>query len=88
MNFKSFGNETGGGGGRPSGNFSLTRQPLVHSLTFDEFMNNMGGSRKDFGSMNMDELLKNIWTTEEVQTMGSARVCTNDGGVGASHLQW
>ncbi|KAG5099339.1 hypothetical protein JHK82_044391 [Glycine max] len=87
FDFKSFGNETGGGRGRPSGNFSLTRQPLVHSLTFDEFMNNMGGSGKDFGSMNMDELLKNIWTTEEVQTMGSARVCTDDGGVGASHLQ-
>ena len=60
----------------------------MHSLTFDEFMNNMGGSGKDFGSMNMDELLKNIWTTKEVQTMASARVCTDDGGVGASHLQW
>ena len=87
MNFKSFGNETGGGGGRPSGNFSLTRQPSVYSLTFDEFMNSMGGSGKDFGSMNMDELLKNIWTAEEVQTMASAGVAADDGGAGASHLQ-
>ncbi|XP_047161192.1 ABSCISIC ACID-INSENSITIVE 5-like protein 5 isoform X1 [Vigna umbellata] len=88
MNFKSFGNEAGGdGGGRPVGNFSLTRQPSVYSLTFDEFMNSMGGSGKDFGSMNMDELLKNIWTAEEVQTMASAGVATEDVGAGVSHLQ-
>lgn len=80
MNFKSFGNEQGagdsgggGGGGRPpAGNFSLTRQPSVYSLTFDEFVSSMGGSGKDFGSMNMDELLKNIWSAEEVQTMGGS----------------
>ncbi|KAG5033953.1 hypothetical protein GLYMA_04G039300v4 [Glycine max] len=87
MNFKSFGNEAGGGGGRQAGNFSLTRQPSVYSLTFDEFMNSMGGSGKDFGSMNMDELLKNIWTAEEVQTMASAGVAADDGGAGVSHLQ-
>nr|AGV54705.1 bZIP transcription factor 6 [Phaseolus vulgaris] len=88
MNFKSFGNEAGGdGGGRPPGNFSLTRQSSVYSLTFDEFMNTMGGSGKDFGSMNMDELLKNIWTAEEVQTMASAGVAADDGGAGISHLQ-
>ncbi|KAK7351643.1 hypothetical protein VNO77_11237 [Canavalia gladiata] len=92
MNFKSFGNEAGGGdnggGGRPpAGNFSLARQPSVYSLTFDEFMTSMGGSGKDFGSMNMDELLKNIWTAEEVQTMASATAAGEDGGVGVSHLQ-
>jgi ABA responsive element binding factor len=33
----------------------------------------MGGSLgKDFGSMNMDELLKNIWSAEETQTMATA----------------
>ncbi|KAL5074767.1 hypothetical protein RYX36_013751 [Vicia faba] len=76
MNFKGFGNDPGasavaGGGGRTTaGSFSLARQSSVYSLTIDEFMNSMGGSGKDFGSMNMDELLKNIWTAEEVQTMG------------------
>ncbi|CAJ2640977.1 unnamed protein product [Trifolium pratense] len=78
MNFKGFGNDpgasaaaAGGGVGRTTpGNFPLARQPSVYSLTVDEFMNSMGGSGKDFGSMNMDELLKNIWTAEEVQTMG------------------
>lgn len=83
MNFKGFGNDPGasaGGGGRTTtGNFSLARQTSVYSLTVDEFMNSMGGSGKDFGSMNMDELLKNIWSAEEVQTMG--------GEEGISHLQ-
>ncbi|XP_027354224.1 ABSCISIC ACID-INSENSITIVE 5-like protein 5 isoform X1 [Abrus precatorius] len=90
MNFKSFGNEAAGGdggGGRPVGNFSLARQPSVYSLTFDEFMSSMGGSGKDFGSMNMDELLKNIWSAEEVQTMASGSATGLDGGVGVSHLQ-
>lgn len=44
----------------------LARQNSVFSLTFDEFQNSWGGGiGKDFGSMNMDELLKNIWTAEE-----------------------
>ncbi|CAG7885067.1 unnamed protein product [Brassica rapa] len=39
----------------------LTRQNSVFSLTFDEFQNSWGGGiGKDFGSMNMDELLKSI----------------------------
>lgn len=87
MNFKGFGNDqgtaAGSSGGRPvattAGNLPLTRQSSVYSLTVDEFMNSMGGSGKDFGSMNMDELLKNIWSAEEVQTVG--------GEEGMSHLQ-
>uniref|UniRef100_A0A803KQW6 BZIP domain-containing protein n=1 Tax=Chenopodium quinoa TaxID=63459 RepID=A0A803KQW6_CHEQI len=79
MNFgKSFGNEaagdgSAGGSGRPpgsglgSGNFGLARQLSIYSLTFDEFQNTLGGMGKDFGSMNMDELLKNIWSAEETQ---------------------
>ncbi|PKA58473.1 Abscisic acid-insensitive 5-like protein 5 [Apostasia shenzhenica] len=31
-----------------------------------------GGIRKEFGSMNMDEFLKNIWTAEESQAMAAA----------------
>lgn len=85
MNFKGFGNDpgasaagAGNGGGRiAAGNFPLTRQPSVYSLTVDEFMNSMGGSGKDFGSMNMDELLKNIWSAEEVQTMGGEEAISN-----------
>ncbi|XP_010263534.1 PREDICTED: ABSCISIC ACID-INSENSITIVE 5-like protein 5 isoform X2 [Nelumbo nucifera] len=75
MNFKNAGDvpppEGSGGSGRLSGNFLLARQPSIYSLTFDEFQNTMGGLGKDFGSMNMDEFLKNIWTAEEAQAMAS-----------------
>nr|XP_027094182.1 bZIP transcription factor 46-like [Coffea arabica]XP_027094183.1 bZIP transcription factor 46-like [Coffea arabica] len=86
FNFKNFGNEQmeGSGGGRPPGNFPLARQPSVYSLTFDEFQTTMGGVGKDFGSMNMDELLKNIWSAEEFQTMGPA---SQDVGASGGHLQ-
>ncbi|XP_050366982.1 ABSCISIC ACID-INSENSITIVE 5-like protein 7 isoform X2 [Argentina anserina] len=69
INFKNFGDVQNGdvNGGRLAGNFSLARQSSVYSLTFDEFQNTMGGLGKDFGSMNMDELLKNIWSAEETQ---------------------
>ncbi|KAF7817493.1 ABSCISIC ACID-INSENSITIVE 5-like protein 5 [Senna tora] len=78
------------GGGKPPGNFPLAREPSVYSLTFDEFMSSMGGSGKDFGSMNMDELLKNIWTAEEIQTMASITTGGVQQGAGAptgGHLQ-
>ncbi|KAJ4841540.1 hypothetical protein Tsubulata_001747 [Turnera subulata] len=90
FNFKGFVNDPadaggGGGGSRPPGNFPLTRQPSIYSLTFEEFQNTVGGSLgKDFGSMNMDELLKNIWSAEETQTMAAA---TSTTGVGQEGLQ-
>lgn len=59
-----------GSDGRPVGN--LARQPSIYALTFDEFQNTLGGHGKDFGSMNMDEFLKNIWTAEEMQAMASS----------------
>ncbi|XP_024031695.1 ABSCISIC ACID-INSENSITIVE 5-like protein 5 isoform X1 [Morus notabilis] len=90
MNFRAFGNElpaSGGGVGRPPGGNQLVRQSSIYSLTFDEFQNTMGGSLgKDFGSMNMDELLKNIWSAEEIQSMtsvGGASVAVQSGGGGA-----
>uniref|UniRef100_A0A1D1Z9H4 ABSCISIC ACID-INSENSITIVE 5-like protein 5 n=1 Tax=Anthurium amnicola TaxID=1678845 RepID=A0A1D1Z9H4_9ARAE len=83
MNFKIMGSD--GKDGRPpafpsSGvnlppmlpQAGLVRQSSIYSLTFDEFQSTLGGPGKDFGSMNMDEFLKNIWTVEEMQTMSSA----------------
>ncbi|GMI91156.1 ABSCISIC ACID RESPONSIVE ELEMENTS-BINDING PROTEIN 2 [Hibiscus trionum] len=57
---------------KPPANNPLTRQSSIYSLTFDEFQSTMGGMGKDFGSMNMDELLRNIWSAEETQTMASS----------------
>uniref|UniRef100_A0A803NLG1 BZIP domain-containing protein n=1 Tax=Cannabis sativa TaxID=3483 RepID=A0A803NLG1_CANSA len=81
MNFNGFGDAplgesgSGGGSGKPIGNNNmLARQSSVYSLTFDEFQNTIGGGYgKDFGSMNMDELLKNIWTAEETQILSASR---------------
>jgi ABA responsive element binding factor len=75
MNFKNFSDAPPGDGGsnrKPQGNSTLARQSSVYSLTFDEFQNTLGGLGKDFGSMNMDELLKNIWTAEEIQALTSS----------------
>ncbi|ESQ53739.1 hypothetical protein EUTSA_v10025203mg [Eutrema salsugineum] len=61
----------------------LTRQNSVFSLTFDEFQNSWGGGiGKDFGSMNMDELLKNIWTAEESHSMMGNNTSFNNGNSG------
>lgn len=72
MNFRNYGdNPTWDAmSGKPLGNATLARQSSVYSLTFDEFQNTIGGTGKDFGSMNMDELLKNIWTAEETSAGG------------------
>ncbi|EEF52396.1 bZIP transcription factor TRAB1 isoform X1 [Ricinus communis] len=72
LNFKNFNTNdpsSDGSGNRPPVNLPLTRQTSIYSLTFDEFQSSMGGIGKDFGSMNMDELLKNIWTAEETHNM-------------------
>lgn len=92
MNFRNFGNEPlgdggAGGGGRPQGTFPLARQSSVYTLTFDEFQSSLGGGGKDFGSMNIDELLKNIWSAEEIQTtMGIANIW-QEAGTPSGYLQ-
>ena len=89
MNFKNFGNEPSmEGRGRLPGNNLLARQSSVFSLTFDEFQSTMGaGIGKDFGSINMDELLKSIWSAEETQTMVWSNSVGQEGGVSNGHLQ-
>ncbi|CAN7047611.1 unnamed protein product [Brassica oleracea var. botrytis] len=49
--------------------YPLARQSSLYSRTFDELQSLLGGPGKDYGSMNMDELLKSIWTAEEAQAM-------------------
>uniref|UniRef100_A0A7N0T3I4 BZIP domain-containing protein n=1 Tax=Kalanchoe fedtschenkoi TaxID=63787 RepID=A0A7N0T3I4_KALFE len=83
LNFGGFGSGGGGGGGR--GSAPAGRQSSIYSLTLDELQNSVGGSLgKDFGSMNMDELLKNIWTAEEMQTMTTSCSGAAQMSVGAS----
>ncbi|KAK4437889.1 ABSCISIC ACID-INSENSITIVE 5-like protein 7 [Sesamum alatum] len=89
MNFKNFGDtaqQQDGSAGKPAGNFPLVRQSSVYSLTFDEFQNTLGGSGKDFGSMNMEDLLKSIWTAEESQAMASS-TGGGDGSASGGNLQ-
>ncbi|KAK8966301.1 ABSCISIC ACID-INSENSITIVE 5-like protein 5 [Platanthera guangdongensis] len=64
----------------------LARQSSIYSLTFDEFQSTMGGFGKDFGSMNMDEFLKNVWTAEESQAMEAA-LRTPDSGAATGCAQ-
>ncbi|KAG0523946.1 hypothetical protein BDA96_07G167100 [Sorghum bicolor] len=65
----------------------LSRQGSIYSLTFDEFQNTLGGMGgglgKDFGSMNMDELLRSIWTAEESQAIASASASASASAAGA-----
>lgn len=51
---------------------SLARQRSIYSLTLEGFQEALGESNESFGSMNMEELLKNIWTAEESQAMVAA----------------
>ncbi|MCO5568251.1 hypothetical protein L7F22_021947 [Adiantum nelumboides] len=57
---------------------SIARQTSIYSLTLDEFQNTLAEPGKQFGSMNMDEFLKNIWTAEESQAMAVAMGAGND----------
>ncbi|XP_038889000.1 ABSCISIC ACID-INSENSITIVE 5-like protein 6 [Benincasa hispida] len=83
MNFRNFEDMPPGEGtmAKAQGNFTLTRQPSIYSLTFDEFQNTWNGLGKDVGSMNMDELLKNIWTAEESQAVTSAGAAAGGAGM-------
>ncbi|KAG2605023.1 bZIP transcription factor 46-like isoform X1 [Panicum virgatum] len=73
----------GGSGAGPA----LARQGSIYSLTFDEFQSALGGPSKDFGSMNMDELLRNIWTAEESNAMAAAAPTTAAAASVDAHAQ-
>ncbi|XP_030450275.1 bZIP transcription factor 46-like isoform X2 [Syzygium oleosum] len=64
----------------------LSRQPSVYALTFNEFQSTWGGLTKDFGSINMDELLKNIWTAEDSQLQLQATAPSIIGGEGGGQV--
>ncbi|XP_023529373.1 ABSCISIC ACID-INSENSITIVE 5-like protein 6 [Cucurbita pepo subsp. pepo] len=91
MNFRNFEDMPPGEGtvAKTQGNFTLARQSSIYSLTFDEIQNTWSGLGKEVGSMNMDELLKNIWTAEESQAMtsgGGGVAAAGGGGGGGSAI--
>ncbi|XP_060969665.1 ABSCISIC ACID-INSENSITIVE 5-like protein 2 isoform X1 [Cannabis sativa] len=49
---------------------SLTRQGSLYNLTLDEVQNQLGDLGKPLGSMNLDELLKSVWSAEANQATG------------------
>lgn len=58
----------GDGSGKWSQLHSLVRQNSMYSLTLDEVQNQLGDLGKPLSSMNLDELLKNVWTVEVNQS--------------------
>ncbi|KAL4319918.1 hypothetical protein GQ457_18G016440 [Hibiscus cannabinus] len=89
LNFNNFGEAPSmeGNGSKAMDHFPLARQSSIYSLTFDELQNTFGGLGKDFGSMNMDELLRNISTAGETQTVVTASVPGGESGVSSGNLQ-
>ncbi|RVW41868.1 Abscisic acid-insensitive 5-like protein 3 [Vitis vinifera] len=56
--------------GSPVGG-QLVRQSSWYSLTLDEVENQLGDLGKPLGSMNVDELLKNVWMAEANQCVSA-----------------
>ncbi|KAJ4979636.1 hypothetical protein NE237_010416 [Protea cynaroides] len=70
MGIQTMGSQGGGGGGGGGGGQQLARQNSLYTLTLDEVQNQLGDLGKPLSSMNLDELLKNVWTAEANQAMG------------------
>ncbi|XP_048326228.1 ABSCISIC ACID-INSENSITIVE 5-like protein 2 [Ziziphus jujuba] len=71
MGIPTMGSQGGdGSNGKQSQFQSLARQNSMYSLTLDEVQNHLGDLGKPLSSMNLDELLKNVWTAEANQSIG------------------
>lgn len=71
MGIPTMGSEGGDGSNGKQSQFQpLARQNSMYSLTLDEVQNQLGDLGKPLSSMNLDELLKNVWTAEANQSMG------------------
>lgn len=69
MGIQTVGSQGGGdGSGKRSQLHPLMQQNSVYSLTLDEVQNQLGDLGKPLSSMNLDELLKNVWTVEVSQS--------------------
>ncbi|XP_010554752.1 PREDICTED: ABSCISIC ACID-INSENSITIVE 5-like protein 2 [Tarenaya hassleriana] len=61
---------------------TLPRQGSLYSLTLDEVQTHLGESGRPLGSMNLDELLKSVWSAEANQS--SSAMPVNGAGHGLS----
>ncbi|KAA8516308.1 hypothetical protein F0562_016601 [Nyssa sinensis] len=59
----------GGGGTQDPKSHVLAREGSLYSLTLDEVQHQLGDLGKPLSSMNLDELLKSLWTAESNQGM-------------------
>lgn len=80
------GSQVGGFGGGIGGETAarpLSRQGSLYGLTLDEVQNQLGGMGKPLGSMNLDELLKSVWSVEANQglNMGAAEPESTQSGL-------
>ncbi|XP_028802607.1 ABSCISIC ACID-INSENSITIVE 5-like protein 2 [Neltuma alba] len=70
MGIQTMGSQGGGDtNGKQSQFQPLVRQNSMYSLTLDEVQNQLGDLGKPLSSMNLDELLKNVWTAEANQSI-------------------
>lgn len=71
MGIEIMGSQGGGDSNGKQSQFQpLVRQNSMYSLTLDEVQNQLGDLGKPLSSMNLDELLKNVWTAEANQSTG------------------
>lgn len=73
------------GGGQQSHFQPLPRQGSLYNLTLDEVQNHLGDLGKPLGSMNLDELLKNVWSVEGTDLENAAPSCQFTSEPGLQH---
>lgn len=72
MGTQTMGSEGGLGDTSTPKGPTLSRQGSLYSLTLDEVQNQLGNLGKPLSSMNLDELLRNVWTVEANHTVGGS----------------
>ncbi|EEF50246.1 DNA binding protein, putative [Ricinus communis] len=71
MGIQTMGSQADGSSNGKQSQFQpLARQNSMYSLTLDEVQHQLGDLGKPLSSMNLDELLKNVWTAEANHTIG------------------
>ncbi|KAK3228578.1 hypothetical protein Dsin_000459 [Dipteronia sinensis] len=71
MGIQTMGSQGDGSGNGKDPQFQpLARQSSMYGLTLDEVQSQLGDLGKPLSSMNLDELLKNVWTVEANQSIG------------------